>query len=210
MDRHFRVGADYQIVDTVGEGAYGVVWSVPVLVPRASRLVLADRDRGCSSAIHLPVSLFGLGTRSFLRSLQPNPAPQTSQRVAIKKITPFDHSSKSPLSNAEPPSRALPDPKPRGSVLSADPPRDQAAPMVQSREHHLHPRHHQARVLRVVPRSLSHPGRRGCLTRESIKVSHFPAREQELMETDMHRVIRTQELSDDQCVALMFPQPLLC
>lgn len=44
----FRVGVNYQIVDVVGEGAYGVV----------------------CSAIHNP----------------------TSTRVAIKKITPFDHS----------------------------------------------------------------------------------------------------------------------
>lgn len=28
MDRNFHVGEDYQVCETVGEGAYGVVWSV--------------------------------------------------------------------------------------------------------------------------------------------------------------------------------------
>ena len=28
MDRNFHVGSDYNVVDVIGEGAYGVVWCV--------------------------------------------------------------------------------------------------------------------------------------------------------------------------------------
>lgn len=112
MDRNFRVGADYQIVDVVGEGAYGVV----------------------CSAIHVP----------------------TSQRVAIKKITPFDHSM------------------------------------------------FCLRTLREIKllRSFSHENIISIL--DIIKPETLEAFTevyliQELMETDMHRVIRTQDLSDDHC-----------
>jgi hypothetical protein len=32
MDRNFHVGSDYNVVDVIGEGAYGVVWSVAATI----------------------------------------------------------------------------------------------------------------------------------------------------------------------------------
>ncbi|PWN36797.1 putative MAP kinase Kpp2 [Meira miltonrushii] len=108
----FRVGQNYQIVDVVGEGAYGVV----------------------CSAIHVP----------------------TQTRVAIKKITPFDHSM------------------------------------------------FCLRTLREIKllRHFNHENIISIL--DIVKPASYESFDevyliQELMETDMHRVIRTQELSDDHC-----------
>ncbi|KAG0176668.1 MAP kinase Pmk1 [Apophysomyces sp. BC1021] len=87
--KDFNAGAQYEIIDMVGEGAYGVV----------------------CSAVHKP----------------------TGQTVAIKRIQPFDHAM-------------------------------------------------------------------FCLrTLREIKLLKYFNHENELMETDMHRVIRTQDLSDDHC-----------
>lgn len=110
MDRNFRVGADYTILDVVGEGAYGVV----------------------CSAIHEP----------------------SKQKVAIKKITPFDHSM------------------------------------------------FCLRTLREIKllRWFSHENIISILDivkPPSIEEFTEVYLIQELMETDMHRVIRTQDLSDD-------------
>lgn len=71
----FNVGETYKIVDVVGEGAYGVVWLViPSLCPTLFCLLFYSLIHlyilSTSSAIHLP----------------------SSSRVAIKRITPFDHS----------------------------------------------------------------------------------------------------------------------
>lgn len=57
-------------MDVVGEGAYGVVWCVSsrAHIPRQLRSFFSN-----SSAVHLP----------------------TQSKVAIKKISPFDHSSAS-------------------------------------------------------------------------------------------------------------------
>ncbi|PWN94380.1 putative MAP kinase Kpp2 [Acaromyces ingoldii] len=108
----FKVGEMYQVVDVVGEGAYGVV----------------------CSAIHVP----------------------TQSRVAIKRITPFDHSM------------------------------------------------FCLRTLREIKllRHFNHENIISIL--DIIKPDSYESFSevyliQELMETDMHRVIRTQELSDDHC-----------
>jgi hypothetical protein len=69
MDRNFHVGPDFTLVDTCGEGAYGVVWWVQGPFTRRG-LDRSDNNLRCSSAIHNP----------------------SQRRVAIKKITPFDHS----------------------------------------------------------------------------------------------------------------------
>jgi mitogen-activated protein kinase 1/3 len=61
----FNVSEQYEIQEIVGEGAYGVVWydcTTPFKSPGA--------DISSSSALHKP----------------------SGQKVAIKKITPFDHS----------------------------------------------------------------------------------------------------------------------
>jgi len=112
MDRNFHVGADYNVVDVVGEGAYGVV----------------------CSAIHNP----------------------SQRKVAIKKITPFDHSM------------------------------------------------FCLRTLREIKllRWFNHENIISIL--DIVKPATYDGFTevyliQELMETDMHRVIRTQELSDDHC-----------
>ncbi|GJN89177.1 hypothetical protein Rhopal_002151-T1 [Rhodotorula paludigena] len=112
MDRKFEVGADYKIMDVIGEGAYGVV----------------------SSAVHLA----------------------TQSKVAIKKITPFDHSMFC--------LRTL-------------------------REIKLLRWFNHENIISILdiikPPSL-----------ESFSEVYLI---QELMETDLHRVIRSQELSDDHC-----------
>ncbi|CAH7668194.1 kinase-like domain-containing protein [Phakopsora pachyrhizi] len=110
MDRNFRVGSDYNVIDVVGEGAYGVV----------------------CSATHVP----------------------SGQKVAIKKITPFDHSM------------------------------------------------FCLRTLREIKllRWFSHENIISILDiikPPSIEEFSEVYLIQELMETDMHRVIRTQDLSDD-------------
>jgi serine/threonine protein kinase len=58
---------------------------------------------------------------------------------------------------------------------------------------HLHPRHHQAPIDRGVQGGLP------CVPRTCRRDKAHPCATviQELMETDMHRVIRTQDLSDD-------------
>ena len=61
----FNVSEQYDIQDVVGEGAYGVVWYVKKAASKSPRKLTWQ-----SSAIHKP----------------------SQQKVAIKKITPFDHS----------------------------------------------------------------------------------------------------------------------
>ncbi|PWN30152.1 putative MAP kinase Kpp2 [Jaminaea rosea] len=108
----FNVGATYQVVDVVGEGAYGVV----------------------CSAIHLP----------------------SQTRVAIKRITPFDHSMFCLRTLRE----------------------------IKLLRHFNH--ENIISILDIIrPTNL-----------ETFSEVYLI---QELMETDMHRVIRTQELSDDHC-----------
>ncbi|ETW78215.1 mitogen-activated protein kinase-like protein [Heterobasidion irregulare TC 32-1] len=108
----FVVGHNYQLIDTIGEGAYGVV----------------------CSALHVP----------------------SQRKVAIKRITPFDHSMFC--------LRTL-------------------------REIKLLRHFHHENIISILdilqPPSLAE-------FREVYLV-------QELMETDLHRVIRTQTLSDDHC-----------
>jgi len=67
----FNVSEQYDIQDVVGEGAYGVVWSVFTEgINSIDASTKAITDRSLSSALHKP----------------------SGQKVAIKKITPFDHS----------------------------------------------------------------------------------------------------------------------
>ncbi|CCL98750.1 uncharacterized protein FIBRA_00755 [Fibroporia radiculosa] len=109
---NFVVGSNYQVLDVIGEGAYGIV----------------------CSALHVP----------------------SQRKVAIKRISPFDHSMFC--------LRTL-------------------------REIKLLRHFHHENIISILdilkPPSLAE-------FREVYLV-------QELMETDLHRVIRTQELSDDHC-----------
>lgn len=61
---NFNVSEEYEVLDVIGEGAYGVVWYVDSSFAEGCKLMFG------SSAVHKP----------------------TGQKVAIKKITPFDHS----------------------------------------------------------------------------------------------------------------------
>ncbi|SGY49954.1 BQ5605_C001g00840 [Microbotryum silenes-dioicae] len=124
QDRLFNVGADYQIIDVVGEGAYGVV----------------------CSAIHV-------GTHS---------------KVAIKKITPFDHSSTSA-------SR-------------------QVFCLRTLREIKLLRWFNHENIISIL--DIVRPP-----TLEAFSEVYLI---QELMETDLHRVIRSQELSDDHCQYFLY------
>ncbi|KAL0572271.1 mitogen activated protein kinase [Marasmius crinis-equi] len=108
----FIVGNNYQPLDVIGEGAYGVV----------------------CSAIHLP----------------------SQRKVAIKRITPFDHSMFC--------LRTL-------------------------REIKLLRHFHHENIIAILD----------ILQPPSIHQFNEVYLVQELMETDLHRVIRTQELSDDHC-----------
>lgn len=66
----FNVSDQYDIQDVVGEGAYGVVWyvkAIDISYPLCNSISHTNKD---SSALHKP----------------------SGQKVAIKKITPFDHS----------------------------------------------------------------------------------------------------------------------
>ncbi|CAH1767285.1 11335_t:CDS:2, partial [Entrophospora sp. SA101] len=109
---NFNVGEDYEVIDAVGEGAYGVV----------------------CSALHKP----------------------TGQNVAIKKITPFDHSMFC--------LRTL-------------------------REIKLLKYFNHENIIAILD----------IVKPESFDKFTEVYLIQELMETDMHRVIRTQNLSDDHC-----------
>ncbi|CAL1699832.1 unnamed protein product [Somion occarium] len=110
--QNFVVGSNYQVLDVIGEGAYGIV----------------------CSAVHVP----------------------SGRKVAIKRITPFDHSMFS--------LRTL-------------------------REIRLLRHFHHENIISILdilrPPSL-----------DDFKEVYLV---QELMETDLHRVIRTQVLSDDHC-----------
>ncbi|KAK9456451.1 kinase-like domain-containing protein [Dipodascopsis uninucleata] len=108
----FNVSDNYEILDVIGEGAYGVV----------------------CSAVHVP----------------------TGHKVAIKKITPFDHSMFC--------LRTL-------------------------REMKLLKYFHHENIISIL--DIQRP-----IDIESFTEVYLI---QELMETDMHRVIRTQTLSDDHC-----------
>ena len=125
----FIQGAGYQVLDVIGEGAYGVVWSVFIMrdLPWIS-------NHHLSSAVHMP----------------------TQRKVAIKKITPFDHSMFC--------LRTL-------------------------REIKLLRHFNHENIIAILD----------ILRPPSIEEFTEVYLVQELMETDLHRVIRTQELSDDHC-----------
>ncbi|KAB5590774.1 Mitogen activated protein kinase [Ceratobasidium theobromae] len=108
----FNVGQHYQVIDVIGEGAYGVV----------------------VSAVHVP----------------------SQRKVAIKKITPFDHSMFCLRTLRE----------------------------IKLLRHFQH-----ENIISIL--DLLRPA-----SFEDFKEVYLV---QELMETDMHRVIRTQDLTDDHC-----------
>lgn len=66
----FNVSEQYDIQDVVGEGAYGVVWYVALVALPVVPFDRVSANAFQSSALHKP----------------------SGQKVAIKKITPFDHS----------------------------------------------------------------------------------------------------------------------
>ena len=140
--QNFIVGSNYQVLDVIGEGAYGIVWCVSSRLTN-SLLRLTTNNAytdyillfvSLSSAVHLP----------------------SQRKVAIKRITPFDHSMFS--------LRTL-------------------------REIRLLRHFHHENIISILdilrPPSL-----------DDFREVYFV---QELMETDLHRVIRTQALSDDHC-----------
>ncbi|KAF8343161.1 CMGC/MAPK protein kinase [Cantharellus anzutake] len=109
---NFKVDENYQVLDAIGEGAYGIV----------------------CSAVHIP----------------------TGRKVAIKRITPFEHSLFALRTLRE----------------------------VKILKHFRH-----ENIINIL--DILHPP-----SLDEFKEVYLI---QELMETDLHRVIRTQELSDDHC-----------
>ena len=89
---------------------------------------------------------------------------------------------------------------------------DQDPQAFQSREHYLHLGHSQAAQLGSLHSGLSRSGERYArAVRYTIqRVPDAQLGVQELMETDMHRVIRTQELSDDHCQYFIYQVSYLC
>jgi mitogen-activated protein kinase 1/3 len=126
----FIIDVNYQVIDVIGEGAYGVVWLVSFVFPSPFDLI-SFRP---SSAIHVP----------------------TQRKVAIKRITPFDHSMFC--------LRTL-------------------------REIKLLRHFHHENIISIL--DILRPASFDDFTEVYLV--------QELMETDLHRVIRTQQLSDDHC-----------
>lgn len=126
---NFITGTNYQPMDVIGEGAYGIVWQVSLQFTKVGFLTFFY-----SSAIHLP----------------------TQRKVAIKRISPFDHSMFC--------LRTL-------------------------REIKLLRHFHHENIISILD-ILQPP------TFDDFREVYLV---QELMETDLHRVIRTQELSDDHC-----------
>jgi mitogen-activated protein kinase 1/3 len=146
MEDHMQqslLSSDYEPLDLIGEGAYGVVWHVFLYFgfhrfPGLSSVLV------CSSALHLP----------------------TQRKVAIKRITPFDHTMFC--------LRTL-------------------------REIKLLRHFHHENIIAILD----------ILKPPSIHEFTEVYLVQELMETDLHRVIRTQELSDDHCQYFIYQVSLL-
>ena len=111
---NFNVSEQYEILDIIGEGAYGVV---------AYHLKNQDADN-FRSALHRP----------------------TGQKVAIKKITPFDHSMFC--------LRTLREMK----LLRYFSHENVPLFKIRSNKDHFNPRHSKTKEFRYIHRSLSHPG----------------------------------------------------
>ena len=124
---HFVVDSAYRVLDVIGEGAYGIVWSVH---PVTKIPILTTR----SSAVH----------------------QQSQRKVAIKRITPFDHSMFCLRTLRE----------------------------IKLLRHFRH-----ENIISILD----------ILQPPSFEQFRDVYLVQELMETDLHRVIRTQGLSDDHC-----------
>jgi mitogen-activated protein kinase 1/3 len=127
----FITSTNYQVLDVIGEGAYGIVW---YLIHSMFKPMLHWYRLCRSSAIHVP----------------------TQRKVAIKRITPFDHSMFC--------LRTL-------------------------REIKLLRHFHHENIISILD----------ILRPPNLEDFREVYLVQELMETDLHRVIRTQELSDDHC-----------
>ena len=124
---NFVVDGAYRVLDVIGEGAYGIVWSVH---PAPAHPPLTTP----SSAIHQP----------------------SQRKVAIKRITPFDHSMFCLRTLRE----------------------------IKLLRHFRH-----ENIISILD----------ILQPPSFELFRDVYLVQELMETDLHRVIRTQRLSDDHC-----------
>lgn len=124
---NFVVDGAYRVLEVIGEGAYGIVWYVFITL-------LTHALTTTSSAIHQP----------------------SQRKVAIKRITPFDHTMFCLRTLRE----------------------------IKLLRHFCH-----ENIISILD----------ILQPPSFELFKEVYLVQELMETDLHRVIRTQRLSDDHC-----------
>lgn len=128
---NFSVGGTYRVLEVIGEGAYGIVWSACYYIPAIpARSLPLTR----SSATHI----------------------SSQRKVAIKRITPFDHTMFCLRTLRE----------------------------IKLLRHFCH-----ENIISILD----------ILQPPSFELFKEVYLVQELMETDLHRVIRTQKLSDDHC-----------
>ncbi|CAG8641964.1 1866_t:CDS:10 [Paraglomus brasilianum] len=155
---NFNVGENYEVLDVVGEGAYGVVCHKPTIVTcnrrRHDQRPLNVEDGSFEHSIHQ--DLIVRDVHLFPTAMNSAVHKPSGQKVAIKKITPFDHSMFC--------LRTL-------------------------REIKLLRYFNHENIIAILD----------VVKPESLEKFNEVYLIQELMETDMHRVIRTQELSDDHC-----------
>lgn len=207
MDRNFHVGADYSVVDSIGEGAYGVVWWVvgassiritgPVMIPGGLSLyawcvnLIWHDICHYSSAIHNPsqrrvaikVCIYdcsAICTSVFL-------ADVVILLLWLRAPPPILHFFESP----------------KHTMANNT---SYTYVLITSNKQKITPFDHSMFCLRTLReikllRWFNHENIISIL--DIVKPATYDGFTevyliQELMETDMHRVIRTQELSDDR------------